>query len=74
VDLAENCVDMKLMAMLVGRYGNLGVETAITENVSSRGLGDDLGQGRFGTGLEFVESSEPLELGRLSTASESPRS
>jgi hypothetical protein len=36
VDLAENRVDMTLIAMLIGRHGNFGVE-AITKNVSSRG-------------------------------------
>jgi hypothetical protein len=33
---------------------------------------DDLGQGRFGTGLEFIGSGEPLEMNVLVTALESP--
>jgi hypothetical protein len=96
VERGENRVDMKLTAMLVGRHGMLGVEKAITENVSSRGVRvistnewtiddtillalpaghftsaarvaycDALGQGRFRTGLEFVGSSEPLEVSVL---------
>jgi hypothetical protein len=35
---AENRVDMKIAALLIGRHGRLGVERAITENVSSRGI------------------------------------
>jgi hypothetical protein len=38
VERGENRVNMKLTAMLVGRHGMLGVEKAITENVSSRGV------------------------------------
>lgn len=104
VERGENRVDVKLTAMLIGRHGKLGVEKAITENVSSRGVRvistnewfvDDtilvalpaghftsaarvaycnaLGQGRFRTGLEFVGSSEPLEISVLATALESPQ-
>ena len=103
VERAENRVDMKVTAMLVGRHDKLGVERAITENVSSRGIRvistsewmiddtilvalpaahftavariaycDGLGKGRFGTGLEFIGSSEPLEVSVLITALESP--
>jgi hypothetical protein len=99
---AENRVDMKVTAMLIGRHGKLGVEKAITENVSSRGVRvistsewfvddtilvalptghftsaarvaycDALSQGRFGTGLEFVGSSEHLEMSVLTTAPKS---
>jgi hypothetical protein len=35
---AESRIDIKVTAMLVGRHGKLGVERAITENVSSRGV------------------------------------
>jgi len=35
---AENRVDMKVTALLIGRHGRLGVERALTENVSSRGI------------------------------------
>jgi hypothetical protein len=38
VERAENRVDMKVTAMLVGRHDKLGVERAITENVSPRGV------------------------------------
>jgi len=38
VQRAENRVDMKVTALLVGRHGKLGVEKAITENVSSCGV------------------------------------
>jgi hypothetical protein len=100
---AENCVDMKVTAMLVGRLDKLGVERAITKNVSPRGVCvvstsesmiddtllvalpagqvtfvaraaycDALGEGRFGAGLAFVGSSEPLEMSGLATALESP--
>ena len=103
VERAENRVDLKVTAMLVGRHDKLGVERTITENVSPRGVRvistsewmiddtilvalpaahftavarvaycDDLGQGRFGTGLEFIDSSEPLEMNVLVTALESP--
>ncbi len=98
VERAENRVDLKVTAMLVGRHDKLGVERTITENVSPRGVRvistsewmiddtilvalpaahftavarvaycDDLGRGRFGTGLEFVGSSEPLEISLLAT-------
>ena len=104
LERAEIRVDMKVTAMLVGRHDKLGVERAITENVSPSGVRvistsewmiddtilvalpaahfttvariaycDDLGQGRFGTGLEFIGSSEPLEMNALVTAIESPR-
>ena len=103
LERAEIRVDMKVTAMLVGRHDKLGVERAITENVSPGGVRvistsewmiddtilvalpaahftavarvaycDDLGQGRFGTGLEFIGSSEPLEMNLLVTALESP--
>lgn len=103
LERAEIRVDMKVTAMLVGRHDKLGVERAITENVSPRGIRvistsewmiddtilvalpaahytavariaycDDLGQGRFGTGLEFIGSSERLEMNVLVTALESP--
>ena len=95
VERAENRVDMKVTAMLVGRHDKLGVERAITENISPRGLRvistsewmiddtllvalpaghftavarvaycDALGQGRFGTGLEFVGSERAPRDGR----------
>jgi hypothetical protein len=104
VERAENRVDMKVTAMLVGRHDKLGVERAITENVSPRGVRvistsewmvddtllvalpaghftsvarvaycDDLGQGRFGTGLEFIGSSESLEMSVLASTLESPQ-
>ncbi len=104
VERAENRVDMKVTAMLVGRHDKLGVERAITENVSPRGVRvistsewmiddtllvalpaghftsaarvaycDALGQGRFGTGLEFIGSSEPLEMSVLTPTIESPQ-
>src|SRR5271166_4631977 len=38
VERAENRVDLKVTAMLVGRHDKLGVERAITENVSPRGV------------------------------------
>jgi hypothetical protein len=34
----ENRLAMKTTALLIGRHGRLGVERAITENVSSRGV------------------------------------
>lgn len=34
----ENRVEMKVTALLIGTHGLLGVERAITENVSSRGV------------------------------------
>jgi PilZ domain len=99
VERAENRVDMRVTAMLVGRHGRLGVEKAITENVSCRGVRvisasewytddtilislpaghftsaarvaycDALGEGRFATGLEFVGSSEPLQMSELAAA------
>lgn len=100
----ENRVEMKVTAMLIGRHGKFGVEKAITENVSTRGVHvissdewiiddiilvalpaghftsaarvaycDALGQGRFGTGLEFVGSSEQLEMSSLIVASGYPQ-
>jgi hypothetical protein len=103
LERAEIRVDIEVTAMLVGRHDKLGVERAITENVSPHGVRvistsewmiddtilvalpaahftavariaycDDLGQGRFGTGLEFIGSSEPLEVSVLITALESP--
>jgi hypothetical protein len=100
---AENRVEMKVTAMLIGRHPALGVEKAITENVSSRSVRvistndwvindtilvalpggyftsaarviycDELAQGRFVAGLEFVGSSEPLEIGALAMTQESP--
>jgi PilZ domain len=93
---AESRVDMKLTAMLIGTHGKLGVERAVTENVSSRGARvistsewfiddtilvslpaghftsaarvaycDEMGRGRFVTGLEFVGSIEPLAVSLL---------
>jgi hypothetical protein len=104
VERAENRIDMKVTAMLVGRHDKLGVERAITENVGPRGVRvistsewmiddtilvalpaghftsvariayrDTLGQGRFGTGLEFIGSSEPLEMSVLTSTIESPQ-
>ncbi len=35
---AADRVDMKVTALLIGRHGKLGVETALTQNISSRGL------------------------------------
>jgi hypothetical protein len=101
VERVENRVDMKLTAMLIGTHGKLGVEKAITENVSTRGVRvistsdwfiddtilvslpaghftsaarvafcDALGQGRFVMGLEFIGSSETLELNALASAPE----
>jgi hypothetical protein len=101
---AENRVEIKVTAMLVVRHDKLGVERAITKNVSPRGVRvtstsewmiddtilvassaghftlvarvarcDALGQGKFGTGLEFVDPSEPLEMSVLATALESPQ-
>lgn len=100
---AENRVELKITAMLIGRHPTLGVEKAITENVSTRGvrvistnewvINDtilvalpagyftsaarvtycaELGQGRFVAGLEFVGSSEPLEISVLAMTQESP--
>ena len=37
VQRAENRVEMKLTALLIGRHGKLGVEKAVTENVSPSG-------------------------------------
>jgi hypothetical protein len=102
---AENRVEMKVTAMLIGRHPALGVEKAITENVSSRGVRvismndwvindtilvalpagyftsaarvtycDCLGHGRFVAGLEFVGSSEPLEVSALATTRKSRQS
>ena len=102
VERAQDRMDMKVTAMLVGRHDKLGVERAITENVSPGGVRvisqsewmiddtilvalpaghytsvariaycDALGQGRFGTGLEFIGSSEPLDMSLLATKLES---
>jgi hypothetical protein len=35
---AVDRVDMKVTALLVGKHGKLGVETGLTEDVSSRGV------------------------------------
>ena len=104
VERAENRVEMKVTAMLVGRHDKLGVERAVTENVSPHGVRvistsewmvedtllvalpsghftsvarvaycDALGQGRFGTGMEFIGSTESLEMSVFATALEAPR-
>ena len=104
VQRAEERVHTKVTALLVGRRGGLGVETGLTENVSSHGARvitanewrrddtilvalpgfrftsaarvaycDPLGDGRFGTGLEFAGPSEHLEITALATALEFPR-
>jgi len=98
---AEERINTKVTAMLVGRHGKLGVEIGLTENVSSRGARvitksewkhddtilfalpgfhftsaarvaycDPLGDGQFGTGLEFAGASEDLEISALATAIE----
>jgi hypothetical protein len=36
---AQNSVTLKTTAMLIGRHARLGVETAITESLSSRDMG-----------------------------------
>jgi PilZ domain len=83
VERVEDRVDMKLTAMLVGRHGKLGVEKAITENVSSRGVRvistsewftDDtilvsLPDGRF-TSAARVAYCDPLGEGRFATGLE----
>jgi hypothetical protein len=92
----EGRMAMKTTALLIGRHGKLGVEKAITENVSARGVRvistsewdtDDtilvalpaghftsaarvtycapIGDGRFGTGLEFV-GKEELQIAAMS--------
>ncbi len=92
----EGRMAMKTTALLIGRHGKLGVEKAITENVSARGVRvistsewdtddtilvalpaghftsaarvtycDAIGDGRFGTGLEFV-GKEALQIAALS--------
>jgi PilZ domain len=38
VERGENRVGIQLTAMLIGTHGKLGVEKAITENVSTRGV------------------------------------
>jgi hypothetical protein len=104
VQRVEERVDMKVTALLVGRHGRLGVETGLTENVSSRGARvisssewllddtillalpgfhftsaarvaycDSLGDGQFGTGLEFVGAREHLEITALATALQFPQ-
>jgi hypothetical protein len=96
VERAENRAGTKLTAIFIGRHGELGVEKAVTGDISSRGARvistseysiddtilfslpaghftsaarvvycDALGQGGFGTGLEFVGSSEPLEISKM---------
>ena len=96
---AENRIDMKVTALLVGKQERMGVETGLTADVSSRGarvisrsawpLGEtilvsipgfhftaaarvvycrELGDGKFGIGLEFVVASEPLEMTALATS------
>jgi len=101
---AESRLDMKLTAMLIGTHGKLGVEKAITENVSSRGVRvistsewfvddtilfslpaghftsaarvaycDEVGRGRYVTGLEFVGSSEPLRINLLAAEAGIPQ-
>jgi hypothetical protein len=91
----EDRMEMKTTALLIGRHGKLGVEKAVTENVSPRGVRvistsewdtDDTilvalpaghftsaarvtycaptGDGRFGTGLEFV-GREQLAISAL---------
>src|ERR1700758_3358483 len=88
----EDRAAIRTTALLIGRHGRLGVERAMTENVSSRGVRvisasewytddtilvslpaghftsaarvtycDELGKGRFVTGLEFV-GKEPLQV------------
>jgi hypothetical protein len=37
VERIEGRVNMKVTALLIGRHGKLGVEKAVTENVSPRG-------------------------------------
>lgn len=100
----ENRVNMKLTAMLIGTHGKLGVERAITENVSSRGVRvistsewfiddtilvslpaghftsaarvaycDEVGRGRYVTGLEFVGAVEPLAVSLLVAEPDSPQ-
>lgn len=97
----EDRVGMRVTALLVGRHGQLGVEKAFTENVSSSGVRvisasewdqddtilvalpsghfttvarvtycDALGNGKFGTGLEFIGESKHLEINTLATAPE----
>jgi hypothetical protein len=83
VERGENRVDMKLTAMLIGTHGKLGVEKAITENVSTRGVRvistsewfiDDTILVSLPAGhLEFVGSSETLEINALGAALESPQ-
>jgi len=104
VERAEQRVQTRVTAVLIGRPGRLGIETGLTENVSSRGARiitasewqrgekvllalpgfrftsaarvaycDALGNGRFGTGLEFAGPSENLEITALATAIEFPR-
>jgi hypothetical protein len=101
---AERRINLKLTAMLIGTHGKLGVERAITENVSSRGARvistsewfiddtilvsvpaghftsaarvaycEELGRGRFVTGLEFVGAIEPLAVNLLVAEAETPQ-
>jgi hypothetical protein len=102
VERGENRIGIKLTAMLIGTHGKLGVEKAITENVSTRGVRvistsdwfiddtilvslpaghftsaarvaycDALGEGKFVIGLEFIGSSETLEINALAATPES---
>jgi hypothetical protein len=104
VQRAETRIPTKLTAMLVSKHGRIGVETGLTENVSSRGARvitasewqcndtillaipgfrftsaarvaycDLLRDGQFGTGLQFTEPSEHLEITSLATVIEFPR-
>lgn len=99
VQRAEERIATKVAALLVGGHGRFGVETGLTDNVSSRGVrvitasrwsldetilvalpgfrftsaarvaySEPLGDGRFGTGLEFAGPSEHLEITALATA------
>ncbi|MGC1594889.1 MAG: PilZ domain-containing protein [Candidatus Acidiferrales bacterium] len=104
VERGQNRIGMRLTAMLIGTHGKLGVEKAVTENVSPGGVRvistsdwfiddtilvslpaghftsaarvaycDVLGQGKFGVGLEFVGSSEALEINALAAALKTPQ-
>ncbi|MFZ0582937.1 MAG: PilZ domain-containing protein [Candidatus Acidiferrales bacterium] len=104
VERGQNRIGMRLTAMLIGTHGKLGVEKAVTENVSPGGVRvistsdwfiddtilvslpaghftsaarvaycDALGQGKFGVGLEFVGSSEALEINALAAALKTPQ-
>ena len=104
VERAENRVQTRVTALLVGRQGKLVAEIGLTENVSSRearvimkserrrndtillalpgfrftsaarvAYCDALGDGQFGTGLEFTGPTDDLEMTALATALEFPR-